>query len=153
MDSVENKNEEHKKIKIMLVDDDDMMRIYFRDIFWVHGFNDKYEIIIAPSIEEAEAKLNDESTRPQTIFLDVMIPVKGGKNDPSTLIKRCLDFITKMKNDPKLSNIKIIVYSGQKEKSIIDAVNKLGVEGYLVKGELMPKEIIAYTEKMHGANN
>jgi DNA-binding NarL/FixJ family response regulator len=51
-----------------------------------------------------------------------------------------------------LSGIKIVIYSGQKEKSLVKAVNELGVEGYLIKGELMPKEIIAFTEKIHGEN-
>jgi CheY-like chemotaxis protein len=145
--------EQGKKIKILLVDDDEMMRIYFRDIFWVHGRSDKYEVIIASSIEEAETKITDKDSKPDTIFLDVMMPIKDGDNSPANLVKRCLSFISRVKSDPSFKDTKIVVYSGQKEKSIQEAVYKLGVDGYLVKGELMPKEIIAFTDKLHGTNN
>ena len=33
-----------KKVKILLIDDDDMMRIYFRDIFWIHSRRIQYEV-------------------------------------------------------------------------------------------------------------
>jgi len=149
---MEEKEDNKNKIKILLVDDDAMMRIYFRDIFWIHGLNNKYDIAIVSSLEEADGQISNKDTRPETIFLDVMIPVKGGHNDPATLVKRCLEFIAKIKKDPELSTIKIIIYSGQKEKSLMKAVKELGVDGYLIKGELMPKEIIAFTEKIHGDN-
>ena len=37
-------DKDKKKLKILLIDDDEMMRIYFRDIFWIHGRGDIYEI-------------------------------------------------------------------------------------------------------------
>jgi len=146
MDSTEN------KIKILLVDDDDMMRIYFRDIFWIHGLNNKYEVMLVSSLEEAEEKLKDKITRPDTIFLDVMMSGKG-KGGGSEHIKKCLDFISKIKQNPEYKDVKIVIYSGQKEKSFQDAANKLGVDGYLIKGELMPREIIEFTDKLHGTNH
>jgi len=150
---IKNMDKIEKKIKILLVDDDKMMRIYFRDIFWVHGRNDKYEVMIVSSLEEANEKIVDPLTKPDTIFLDVMMPVVGGNSSSEFHIKRCLDFISKIKQTPELSKTKIVIYSGQKDKSLQDAVNKLGVDGYLIKGELMPKEIIAFTDKLHESNN
>ncbi len=141
------------KIKILLVDDDEMMRIYFRDIFWIHGRSDTYDITMASSIAEAEVIISDKNTKPDTIFLDVMMPIKGEKNNPEDQINRCLSFIGKVKGDKNLSSTKIIIYSSQKEKSIQEEVKKLGVDGYLIKGELMPKEIITFTDKIHESNN
>lgn len=141
------------KIKILLVDDDEMMRIYFRDIFWIHGRNDKYEVTMASSLEEALGVVMNKDTKPDTIFLDIMMPIKGGKNSPDEQISRSLSFIEKVKGNKDITPTKIIIYSSQKEKFIKDEVYKLGADGYLVKGELMPKEIIDFTDKIHESNN
>ena len=141
------------KIKILLVDDDEMMRIYFRDIFWIHGRSDTYDVTMTSSLADAEKKIMDESSRPDTIFLDVMLSIPGENNSPDSQINRTLAFVEKIKSDKDLSHIKIIMYSGQKEKSIEESFLKLGVNGYLIKGELMPKEIIDFTDKIHESNN
>lgn len=143
----------NSKNRILLIDDDEMMRIYFRDIFWIHGRSDTHEVVLASSIIEAESFIEDEKTRPNTIFLDEMIPVKKGQNGPEEQIKRSLDFVEKIKNKKSLSDIKIVIYSEHKEKSMEEGFKKLGVDGYLVKGELMPKEIIAFVDKIYGSNN
>lgn len=141
------------KIKILLVDDDEMMRIYFRDIFWIHGRSDTYEVIIASSISEAEKLIKNKETKPDTIFIDVMMPISGEDNSPDEQIKRSLAFVESVKNNKDLSCTKVVIYSGQKEKSIEEAFQKLKIDGYLIKGELMPKEIIAFTDKIHEPNN
>lgn len=145
--------EKQNKIKILLVDDDEMMRIYFRDIFWVHGGDDKYDVSMAASIKEAEEIIEDENKRPDTIFLDMLIPIAGEDNSPDSQIKRTLSFVERIKKDKDLSKIRIIIHSSQKEAFIKEEVCKLGVDGYLVKGELMPKEIIEFTNKIHEPNN
>jgi len=145
--------EKQNKIKILLIDDDEMIRIYFRDIFWIHGRNDTYEILIASSIKEAEEILSNQDMKPDTIFLDTMIPIKNEDNKSSVQIERTLSFIKKIKEDKGLPKIKIIIYSNQKEKQIRDEVEKLGVDGFLIKGELMPKEIIEFIDKIHNGSN
>lgn len=146
-------DKEQDIIKILLVDDDEMMRIYFRDIFWMHSNSNKYEVIMASSLEEAEKIVFCKETKPDTIFLDIMMPVSGGKNSPDQQIQRSISFIEKIKNNNDLSSIRIVIYSGQKENFVEYEVHKLGIDGYLVKGELMPKEIIAFTDKIHESNN
>ena len=145
--------EKQNKIKILLVDDDEMMRIYFRDIFWVHGGDIKYDVQMAPSIKEAEEIIEDKEKRPDTIFLDMLMPIPGEDNSPDSQIKRTLAFVERIKKDKELAKIRIIIHSSQKETFIKEEVCKLGVDGYLVKGELMPKEIIEFTNKIHEPNN
>ena len=84
-----------KKIKILLIDDDEMMRIYFRDIFWIHGYSDTYEVTMAPSFEEAEKRIMNKDTKPDTIFMDVMIPILGGNNSPHEQLQRAISFVEK----------------------------------------------------------
>ena len=142
-----------KKIKILLIDSDEMIRIYFRDIFWIHGRSDTYEINMASSFEEAEKSIFDKDKKPDTIFLDTMMSVPGENNSTSEQIKRTIAFIEKIKNNKEIAPIKIIIFSNQKEESVKEEICKLGVDGYLIKGELMPKEIIDFTDKIHDCNN
>ncbi|MFA6585680.1 MAG: response regulator [Candidatus Paceibacterota bacterium] len=146
--------EEKKKRKILLVDDDEMMRIFFRDIFWMHGKCDAYDVEMASSLEEAEKIIEDEKTRPDIMFLDIFLSSTKKKGNVSTeQVNRSLEFIGKIKESKVFSNINIIIYSGQKYQALEEAVMKLGVDGYLIKGELMPKEIISFTDQIHGTTN
>ena len=139
--------------KILLIDDDEMMQIYFRDIFWIHGRNDFYEINMVSNLEEAEKIVRDVKTRPDSIFLDVLMSSNKKGGAPAYHIARALEFISKIKNDKELSKINIIIYSGQKEQYLKEAALELGIDGYLIKGELMPREIVEFTDKIHGTNN
>ncbi|HEU0085856.1 MAG TPA: response regulator [Candidatus Paceibacterota bacterium] len=141
-----------KKTKILFIDDDEMMKIYFRDIFWVHGRSDAYDIVIASSFDEAE-KMIEEGAHPDVIYMDVMVSLKTGKNSPDERIKRSLEFVKKIKHNKSLHHTKIIIFSGQKEKLIEYEFHELGIDGYLVKGELMPKEIISFTDNLNGLNH
>jgi DNA-binding NarL/FixJ family response regulator len=146
--------ENNNKRKILLIDDDEMMRIFFRDIFWIHGKDDTYDISMASSLEEAEKIIENPTTMPDIVFLDLFISstIKGHSASVYQ-VARSLEFISRIKSNKKLSGIKIIIYSGQKDKSTEEAVLKLGASGYLIKGELLPKEIISYVDKINGTNN
>lgn len=142
-------NKKDKKIRILIIDSDEMMRIYFRDIFWIHGRSNEYDISMASSIEEAEKIVFDVNTCPDTIFLDIVMAAK--KSHVSALeIARSVEFVSKIKNNKEFSKIKIILYSGHKDEALRENLSKIGIDGFLVKGECMPKEIIAYTDKIHG---
>ena len=142
-----------RKIKILLIDSDEMVRIYFRDVFWIHGRSDTYEITMVSSLEEAEKKIADKETRPDTIFLDVMTVFPGEHNSSDEKIKKTLSFIKKIKKDKDLSSIKMIIFSNINKESIKDEISKLGVDGFLTKGELMPKDIIDFTDKIYEHHN
>jgi DNA-binding NarL/FixJ family response regulator len=150
---IENNMKKNKKIKILLIDDDEMMRIYFRDVFWMHSKNNNYEVLMASNLDEAQKMIEDKETRPDSIFLDVLMSTNKGNTTPAYKIARSLEFISKIKKDKELSNIKIVLYSGHKEQAITDSCEKLGIDGTITKGELMPKEIVAFTDKLHGTNN
>lgn len=149
-------NEGSKKVKILLIDDDEMMKIYFRDIFWIHGEKDKYEINVASNLLDAKKIVDDVNLRPDLIFLDVILKgnTLGGKmHVPAYQIARFLEFVSNIKKNKDFSKIKIVLYSGHRNEDFKDALLELGVDGYLVKGEHLPKEIISFTENLHGSNN
>ncbi|KKR88478.1 MAG: CHEMOTAXIS PROTEIN CHEV-CheY like protein receiver-like protein [Candidatus Wolfebacteria bacterium GW2011_GWA2_42_10] len=136
-----------QRIKILLVDDDEMIRIYFRDIFWIHGLEYKYELTVADNLKKAEETINNPETRPNIIFLDLVMPIeKDGRVISSP--EAGFSIIKKIKSDPNLKKIKIIVFSGHSEKSLQDQVKTLGAENYLVKGDNLPKELVEFVEKI-----
>ena len=145
--------ENNKKFRILLIDDDEMNRIYFRDIFWIHGGLDAYDIFSTNSIKDAEALIEKEETRPHVIFLDTLIVEKGSKNDIESQIKRSYNFVSDIKKKNKFSDLKIVIYSSQRNKKIEKQFKKIGVDGFLFKGELLPKEIIAFTNNIYEFNN
>jgi DNA-binding NarL/FixJ family response regulator len=143
-----------KRINILLIDDDQNMSVYFRNIFWIHGRGGVYNIKTVSSIEEAEKILENKEEKIDTIFLDILMSSKGSKlEDKAYQMSHSLDFINKIKKNLDFSNIKIIIYSGQKEKYLKEVVAGIDVDGYLIKGETMPKEIVSFTDKIHGTNN
>ncbi|MEI7765027.1 MAG: response regulator [bacterium] len=143
-----------KKIKILLIDDDETMSIYFRDVFWIHGKGDIYNVATVPSIEEAEKIIENKNERPDTIFLDILMSSKGKKlGDKAYQMSHSLDFINKIKKNKDLADINIIIYSGQREKYLKQILEGIDVDGYLIKGETMPREIVAFADKIHGTNN
>lgn len=136
-----------KKIKILLIDDDEIIRIYFQDIFWIHGLDDKYSLSLTNDIKKAEEMVGNPSTRPDIIFMDLVMPMeKDGRivTTPET----GFNFIEKIKSDEQLKKIKIIVFSGHDEESLKKKIKNLGVESYLIKGSNLPKELVDFINKI-----
>ena len=141
------------KNRILLIEDDEMMRIYFRDIFWIHGRSDIYEVVLASNYDQAICFIEDSETRPNTVFLDVTIPEKGKDNSVEEQINRSLCFVKKIKSNKKYSDIKIIIYSSYNDNELESKFKEEGIDGYLIKGQMLPKEVIAFTDKIYGFNN
>ncbi|MEK7635944.1 MAG: response regulator [Patescibacteria group bacterium] len=136
-----------ERIKILLVDDDEMLRIYFKDIFWIHNLEYKYELTVVDNIKKAEEIINNSETRPDIIFLDLVMPIEIDGRIKTTP-EAGLGLLKKIKSDPKLKNTKIIVLSGHNEKALMSEVKKLGAENYLIKGDNLPKDLVNFIEKI-----
>ena len=135
------------KIKILLVDDDEMIRIYFRDVVWIHGLDRQYDLEVTSSLEKAEEMVRNPKTRPHILFLDLVVPVKEGERSVSTP-EASFDLLKKIKEDPELRDIKVVIFSAHGEKSFQDEAKRLGAAGYLKKDESMPRDLIAFMEKI-----
>lgn len=136
-----------EKTKILLVDDDEMIRIYFRDVLWIHGLESKCEITIVGSVAEAEKIINDPQKRPQIIFLDLVMPIeKDGRKIVSP--EAGFKFLKKIKADENLKKIKVIIFSSHSEESLKEKAKRLGAEDYIVKGTHLPKELAGEIEKI-----
>ncbi len=135
------------KIKVLLIDDDEMIRIYFQDIFWIHGLDDKYELTVVNNIKKAGDIIDNPSTKPNIIFMDLVMPIeKDGRI--ITTPEAGLSLLEKIKNNEQLKKIKIIVFSGHDEESIKNKVKELGAENYLIKGGSLPRELVEFINKI-----
>lgn len=115
--------------KILIVDDDLTLREMYEERLKFDG----YVVIGASDGEEAIAKTQSEM--PDLILLDVMMPKLNG-----------IDVMKKLRGDEKTKNIPIIILT-----ALIQEIDKLkgmmtDKDGYLIKSEQMPKEVI---EKVH----
>lgn len=120
--------QEEKKIKILLVDDDnfllDMYALKFKQTDFI------LETALGP--EQALKKLSDGFS-PDFIALDVVMPVMDG-----------FEMIEKIKSDNLAPNAKFIVLSNQGQESDIEKGKALGVSDYIIKANLTPSEVVSH---------
>lgn len=77
--------------------------------------------------------------KPDLILLDLIMPKLGG-----------FGVIKKMKEDPLLKDIPIIIISNSGQPVELNKVQKLGVKDWLIKINFNPKEIIDKVRKQIG---
>jgi len=129
--------------KILIVEDD----FYIRDIYSKNFSQSGYSIDVAVDGEEAIEKVKTNSY--DLILLDIMLPKKTGIE----VLRSYRDPRSPVKNTP----VFIITNLGQED--IIKEAFKIGADGYLIKAQLTPKDIVgeinnffAEQEKLTAAN-
>ncbi len=132
---------DEKKIKVLLVDDEEIIRIYFHDIFWIYGFENRCDLAMAVNLDDAEKIVADPETRPDVIFLDLTLPKKV---DERTLIdpEFSFQFLEKIKKDPETKRIKVVIFSGHADKEFQDEAKAKGADGYVHKEQSLPKDLV-----------
>lgn len=117
--------------KILIIDDDPMLRKMYSKKFEIAGF----EIDNAKDGEEGIIKIQE--FKPDLILMDVMMPRLDG-----------FGVLEKLKANPELANIPVILLTNvgaseqDKEKGL-----KLGACEYLIKSQHSPNEIIEIVKK------
>ncbi len=109
--------------KILVVEDDLMLRDVYKEVLVDAG----YTVEIATNGEECLTKVG--SFLPDLILLDIFIPIVSG-----------FDVIDKLKEDPILSRIPVIVLTNihiDREELV-----KKGVEHCLMKTEVTPGDVV-----------
>lgn len=119
--------------KILVVDDDLTLREMYEERLKYDGF-----VVIGASDGE-EAIQKAQSEMPNVILLDVMMPKLNG-----------IDVMKKLREDENTKNIPIIILT-----ALIQEIDKIKTmmgekDGYLIKSEQMPKEVIAKVHEILG---
>ncbi len=114
-------------IRILSVEDDDFIKMFLRDIFWLHGSRYGLQFKIVDNVEAAEKILQNPAERPKLILLDVGLPIRqGGELDREAGFK----FLEKVKGNPETKNIKVVVYSSHGDKELADRAMKCGATSF-----------------------
>ena len=114
------------KKKILLVDDDK----FLVDMYTVKFRGADFDITPAFSGEEALEKIKS-GLNPDLIILDVIMPGLSG-----------LEILEEIRRNKLAEKAAIIFLSNQGQKTDIEAAKKLGIDGYIVKANTIPSEVL-----------
>jgi DNA-binding response OmpR family regulator len=113
------------KTKVLICDDDPLLLELMEFRLQAKG----YEVVKAADGAEALSLVGGE--RPDIVVLDAMMPKSDG-----------FEVLARIKNDPDLSAIPVVMLTARKgEKDIVSALEK-GADDYLVK-PFIPEELLA----------
>lgn len=110
---------------ILIVEDDR----FLRELIVQKLIKENYEISEAVDGEEGLKKIKEE--KPDLILLDLILPGIDG-----------FEVLSRMKEDPTLSQIPVIILSNLGQKEDVERGLKLGAVDYLIKAHFTPGEII-----------
>lgn len=112
-------------MKILLVDDDAFLRDMYATKFTEAGD----EVAVAPDGVKALSVL--ESDAFDVVIMDMVMPGMSG-----------IDLLSNIKKSDSIQVGKCIILSNQGEQADIDAANEAGADGYIIKAESIPSEVV-----------
>lgn len=112
--------------KILLIEDE----FFIRDLYERYLKKSGYEVLTAIDGEDGLDKcLNNKA---DLILLDIMMPKMTG-----------IEVLEKIKQEGSIAkDTPVYLLTNQVQESIIKEAFKLGAEGYLIKAQLLPKQIV-----------
>jgi len=120
--------------KVAIVEDDQAIAMMYRMKFEAEG----YQVETA-----ANGKLGlelAEEMKPDIILLDLMMPIMTGD-----------EMLAKMRTTAWGKNIKVIILTNSGEEAAPPEIKKLGVEAYIVKAEMTPRQVAELVKTKLGA--
>jgi len=112
--------------RILFVEDDDALAGVYLVRLQAEGFDVK-------RVANGEAALSEATTyRPDLVLLDVMMPKVSG-----------FDVLDILRNTPETANLKIIMLTALSQESDRKRAEKLGVDDYLVKSQVVIGDVIS----------
>lgn len=122
------------KKKVLIVDDDKFLLDMYTVKFGENGF----DVVAALGSLEALAKIK-EGVGPDAVLLDVVMPAMDG-----------FELLATIKRDKLALGSKMIILSNLGQPSDIDKGKELGADGYIVKANSTPSEVVAKVKEIIG---
>ncbi len=111
--------------KILIIEDDKFLRELIAQKLIKEGYN----IVEAVDGEKGIKSVKDE--KPDLVLLDLILPGIDG-----------FEVLSKIKEDPVLSQVPVIILSNLGQKDDIERGLKIGAADYLIKAHFTPGEIV-----------
>lgn len=119
--------------KILLVEDDDSLASVYQTRLQAEGFDIKR----VPNGEDALAAAT--AYKPDLVLLDVMMPKVSG-----------FDVLDILRNTPETTNVKVIMLTALSQDTDKERADKLGVDEYLVKSQVVIADVVDRIKKHLG---
>ena len=116
---------------ILLVEDDP----FIVDIYNTKLKQAGFDVDIAQDGERAIDKL--EEKKPDLVILDIVLPQVDG-----------WEVLRRIKNNPDLKNLKVIVFSNLGQQEEIEKGIKLGSVKYLIKAHYTPSQVVEQIKEL-----
>lgn len=113
-------------VKVLLIEDDQLIQRMYEKIFTF----EKFDVEMASDGEEGLEKARAAQPKPTIILLDVMMPKMNG-----------MQVLEKLKLDPELKSIPVIMLSNLAGENDIETALSKGAVKYIIKSEYDPKQI------------
>jgi DNA-binding response OmpR family regulator len=123
---------ENKKT-ILIVEDDKFLRDLMNQKLLREGFNTEEAVDGEQGIQKIK------EVKPDLVLLDLILPGIDG-----------FEVLTKIKEDPVLSAIPVIILSNLGQKDDIERGLQLGAKDYLIKAHFTPGEVIEKIKNILG---
>lgn len=117
--------------KILVVEDDKFLRELISQKLTKEG----YDVKEAIDGEDGVVKVKEE--KPDIILLDLILPGMDG-----------FEVLAKIKDDPEVENIPVVILSNLGQRDDVERGLKLGAVDFLIKAHFTPGEIIEKIEKV-----
>jgi DNA-binding response OmpR family regulator len=111
--------------KILIVEDDK----FLRELIAKKLKNEGFDVVEAVDGEEGLKKIKEE--RPDLVLLDLILPGIDG-----------FEVLARVKEDPNLAQIPVIILSNLGQREEVERGLKLGARDYLIKAHFTPGEIV-----------
>lgn len=109
-----------KTLKILFIEDDVIEVMKFNRVVATLGLT--HQIIESNNGDDALAFLQNDENLPDIILLDLNMPKRNG-----------IEFLTILKNDPKLKYIPTIIVTTSSNFKDVKECYKIGIAGYILK--------------------
>jgi CheY-like chemotaxis protein len=123
---------EGEKKKILIVDDDS----FLLDMYALKFSQNNFEVYAARSAMQALQKLK-EGLIPDIILMDIIMPEMNG-----------FEMLEQINNEKLCVNCVKIILSNKSEQKDMDEGTRLGAEGYIVKANFTPTEVVEQVIKI-----
>lgn len=111
--------------KILIIEDDKFLRELISQKILKEGYE------IAEAVDGESGLNSAKSEKPELILLDLILPGIDG-----------FEVLARIKSDPEISQIPVIILSNLGQKDDIEKGLKMGAIDFLIKAHFTPAEII-----------
>jgi DNA-binding response OmpR family regulator len=124
------------QIKILLIEDDPFLSSMYTTKFESDNF-------IVTAAEDGDKGLAmAEAENPNIILLDIMLPKMDG-----------FEVLKKIKSNPRISQIPVILLTNLNQKEEIEKGMNLGAADYLIKAHFLPSEVVEKIKEILNKKN